>query len=71
MGINTQRTISAATAGIRGGIRQDPADTVFYLGVPDVNAAQDAVVAAGGTVVIKRMAGSWRRDVRALQGSSR
>jgi hypothetical protein len=54
--INAQRTISAATAGIRGGIRQDPAATVFYLGVPDVNAAQAAVEAAGGTVLIRRMA---------------
>ena len=54
--INAQRSISLATAGLRGGIRQDPADKVFYLGVPDVNAAQAAVEAAGGTVVIRRMA---------------
>jgi predicted enzyme related to lactoylglutathione lyase len=54
--INAQRTISAATAGIRGGIRQDPPATVFYLGVDDVNAAQDAIVAAGGTTIIRRMA---------------
>ena len=45
--INAQRTISLATAGIRGGIRQDPADKVIYMGVPDVNAAQTAIEAAG------------------------
>ena len=54
--INAQRTISLGTAGIRGGIRQDPADKVIYMGVPDVNAAQTAIEAAGGTVVIRRMA---------------
>ena len=54
--INAQRAISLATAGIRGGIRQDPADKMFYMGVPAVNAAQTAIEAAGGTVVIRRMA---------------
>ncbi len=53
--INAQRTIAAASAGVRGGIRQDPPATVFYLGVDDVNAAQDAIVAAGGMTIIKRM----------------
>lgn len=54
--INAQRAISLASAGIRGGIRQDPADKMFYMGVPAVNAAQTAIEAAGGTVVIRRMA---------------
>ena len=54
--INAQRAISLASAGIRGGIRQDPSDTMFYMGVPAVNAAQTAIEAAGGTVVIRRMA---------------
>jgi predicted enzyme related to lactoylglutathione lyase len=54
--INAQRTISAATAGIRGGIRQDPAATVFYLGVPDVSASLAAITAAGGKVILPRTA---------------
>jgi uncharacterized protein len=53
--IDAQRAIAAASAGIRGGIRQDPPATLFYLGVDDVNAAQDAIVAAGGTTIIRRM----------------
>jgi uncharacterized protein len=53
--IDAKRAISAASAGISGGIRQDPPATLFYLGVDDVNVAQDAVVAAGGTTIIKRM----------------
>jgi uncharacterized protein len=53
--INAQRTISAASAGVRGGIRQDPPATLFYLGVTDVTATLSAVVAAGGTVLVPRM----------------
>ena len=53
--IDAQRAIDLASAGIRGGIREDPPATVFYLGVADVNATQDAIAAAGGTVIIKRM----------------
>jgi uncharacterized protein len=53
--IDAQYAIEKASAGIRGGIRQDPPATLFYLGVDDVNAAQDAIVAAGGTTVIRRM----------------
>jgi uncharacterized protein len=53
--INAQRTISAASAGVRGGIRQDPPATLFYLGVADVTATLNAVVAAGGTILVPRM----------------
>ena len=52
--INAQRSISLATAGIRGGIRQDPADKVFYLGVPDITATLAAITAAGGKVIVPR-----------------
>lgn len=37
-------------ADLSGTFRQDPADTTFYIGVPDVTAALDAIVAAGGAV---------------------
>jgi uncharacterized protein len=53
--ISGQRAIAAASAGIRGGIRQDPPATLFYLGVPDVTAALAQDTANGGTVVIPRM----------------
>lgn len=53
--IDAANRISAATAGITGGIRQDPPNKVFYMGVPDVTAALEAVVAAGGKVIIPRM----------------
>jgi uncharacterized protein len=41
-------------AGLNGTLRQDPADKILYLGVPDVTAALDAVVAAGGAVIVPR-----------------
>ncbi len=40
--------------GLAGGLRQDPADKVLYLGVPDVTAALKAVEAAGGAIVAPR-----------------
>jgi hypothetical protein len=53
--IDAARGISAASAGIPGVIRQDPPATLFYLAVDDVNATQDAIVAAGGSTIIRRM----------------
>jgi predicted enzyme related to lactoylglutathione lyase len=40
----------ASTGVLDGTLRQDPAEKVLYLGVPDVTAALKAVVAAGGTI---------------------
>jgi len=40
----------ASTGVLDGALRQDPADKVLYLGVPDVTAALKAVAAAGGVV---------------------
>jgi predicted enzyme related to lactoylglutathione lyase len=40
----------ASAGGLDGTLRQDPAEKVLYLGVPDVDAALKAVVAAGGTI---------------------
>jgi predicted enzyme related to lactoylglutathione lyase len=43
-----------STGGLDGTLRQDPAEKVLYLGVPDVTAALAAVVRAGGAVVQPR-----------------
>jgi predicted enzyme related to lactoylglutathione lyase len=42
------------TGTLKGALRQDPAATVIYLGVPDVTAALKAVEAGGGKVVAPR-----------------
>ena len=41
-------------AGLDGTLRKDPTDKIFYLGVPDVTAALNDVVAQGGTVIMPR-----------------
>ncbi|MHA7899235.1 MAG: VOC family protein [Henriciella sp.] len=41
-------------ANLDAAIRQDPADKVIYIGVPDVTAALDAVIAAGGQIDVPR-----------------
>jgi predicted enzyme related to lactoylglutathione lyase len=53
--IDDSTTIAArSTGGLRGGIRQDPADKVFYVGVEDIHAALAKIEAAGGTIVLPR-----------------
>jgi len=48
-------TISAAsTGGLRGGVREDPADKVLYMGVSDVTEALARIEAAGGKTVVPR-----------------
>ncbi len=39
---------------LEGAIRQDPADKVLYVGVPDINTTLKTVEAAGGTVETPR-----------------
>jgi len=43
------------TPPLSGVIRQDPAATVFYIGVEDVNATLKRIVANGGTIVFPRL----------------
>jgi predicted enzyme related to lactoylglutathione lyase len=43
------------TAHLPGTIRQDPAEKIIYMGVPDINAALDQIKAAGGAVAMPRM----------------
>ncbi|MBI3693764.1 MAG: VOC family protein [Acidobacteria bacterium] len=45
---------SASTGGLRGGIRQDPPDKVFYMGVDDIEAVLGQIEAQGGAVVLSR-----------------
>ena len=44
------RVSAPVTAPLMGALRSDPADKVFYLGVPDVTAALDKVVRHGGAI---------------------
>jgi predicted enzyme related to lactoylglutathione lyase len=43
------------TPKLDGTIRQDPAEKIIYIGVPDINAALAQITAAGGTVDTPRM----------------
>jgi hypothetical protein len=44
-----------ATPGLKGTIRQDPPETLIYLGVPDINAALKKIEEGGGQTVLPRM----------------
>jgi predicted enzyme related to lactoylglutathione lyase len=44
----------AATGGLKGTLRQDPAEKIIYLGTPDIVASLAAVTAAGGSVAMPR-----------------
>lgn len=53
--IDDNFTIAAAsTGGLRGGIRQDPPDKVFYLGVPSIAEKLNQIETTGGEVLIPR-----------------
>ena len=53
--IDDSSTISPhSTGGLRGGIREDPADKVFYMGVDDIDGVLAKVEANGGSVVMGR-----------------
>jgi predicted enzyme related to lactoylglutathione lyase len=43
-----------STGVLDGTLRQDPAEKMLYLGVPDVTAALEAVTRAGGAVIQPR-----------------
>jgi predicted enzyme related to lactoylglutathione lyase len=42
------------TANLKGALRQDPPETLVYVGVSDINAALKKIVDGGGSVVIPR-----------------
>ena len=53
--IDDSSTISSlSTGGLRGGIREDPADKVLYMGVDDIDELLAKVEADGGSVVLGR-----------------
>ena len=53
--IDAMSTIAAtSTGGIRGGIRQDPAEKVLYLGVASIDDALKQIGDAGGKTVLPR-----------------
>ena len=43
------------TPGLAGTLRQDPPETLIYLGVSDIDEALKAIVASGGSVVMPRI----------------
>jgi len=45
---------AASTGGLKGGLRQDPAEKVLYFGVPDINAALKHIEESGGKTVVPR-----------------
>jgi predicted enzyme related to lactoylglutathione lyase len=45
---------AASTGGLKGGIRQDPAEKVLYFGVPDIVEALKKIEASGGKTVVPR-----------------
>ena len=42
------------TPNLKGTLRQDPPETLIYLGVADINATLKGVTASGGSVVLPR-----------------
>jgi uncharacterized protein len=42
------------TPGLDGTLRQDPPETLIYLGVPNIDATLKKITASGGSVVIPR-----------------
>jgi predicted enzyme related to lactoylglutathione lyase len=42
------------TPGLKGTFRQDPPETLIYLGVPDIDAALKKITASGGSVLFPR-----------------
>jgi predicted enzyme related to lactoylglutathione lyase len=51
--IDAQNAIKTP-GGLDGTLRQDPAEKIIYMGVPDINAALEQIKAAGGTVDMPR-----------------
>jgi predicted enzyme related to lactoylglutathione lyase len=53
-GWNIDAANAIKTGALDGTLRQDPAEKIIYLGVPDINAALAQIKAAGGTVDVPR-----------------
>jgi uncharacterized protein len=53
-GWNIDAANAIKTGALDGTLRQDPAEKIIYLGVPDIDAALAQVKAAGGAVDVPR-----------------
>jgi predicted enzyme related to lactoylglutathione lyase len=54
-GWNIDAANGITTPTLKGTLRQDPAEKIIYLGVPDIDAALEKIVATGGQVAVPRM----------------
>jgi predicted enzyme related to lactoylglutathione lyase len=43
------------TGNLDGALRQDPAEKILYIGVPDIDAAMKNVAASGGAIVTSKI----------------
>lgn len=48
------RIVPGTPVQLEGAIRQDPAEKVLYLGVPDITATLSQIEAAGGSIDVPR-----------------
>jgi len=53
-GWNIDAANGIAAPNLNGTIRQDPPETLIYLGVSDIDAALKKIVASGGSVALPR-----------------
>jgi len=53
-GWSIDATNGITTSALKGTLRQDPAETLIYLGVPDIDAALKKIVVTGGSVEMQR-----------------
>ncbi len=51
---DTSTIAASSTGGLRGGVREDPADKVLYIGVEDIDTVLARIEANGGSVVVPR-----------------
>jgi hypothetical protein len=43
------------TPGLKGTLREDPAEKLIYIGVPDIDAALKKIVESGGAIAMPKM----------------
>ena len=53
-GWDIDATLGIKTPHLDGTLRQDPAEKIIYIGVPDINAALAKITASGGSVAMPR-----------------
>ncbi len=53
-GWDIDANFAITTPGLTGTVRQDPAEKILYMGVPDIDAALQEIESAGGKTVLPR-----------------